>query len=254
MILLGFLSAAFAALRISRRWGYTEGQVLAGALSCFAGGVVGARLYYVALCWSYFSRHPAEIMATWGGGMAIHGAIIGGPLAGAIFCRISKIPFLVACDIGGSVFALGQAIGRWGNFFNSEAFGQPVPLYFPLKLFIPVECRPAAYHNVSFFHPTFLYESLWDLGLFLILYFLLVERLKRWPGVCFLTYLAGYSLGRLLIEPLRLDSVLFHGMPAPILASASGLIVALLGIGILLCRYRCQKQDGLPVGAKAQQD
>src|SRR5699024_2040548 len=114
--------------------------------------------------------NPGQIFAIWRGGIAIHGAIIGGTIATLIFARFNRIPFWQLADLVAPSVILGQAIGRWGNFFNSEAFGRPTNL--PWKLYIPPESRPFKYIGEQYFHPTFLYESLWNLALFALLLFL----------------------------------------------------------------------------------
>ncbi|HEY9784713.1 MAG TPA: prolipoprotein diacylglyceryl transferase family protein, partial [Candidatus Obscuribacterales bacterium] len=149
-----------------------------------------------------------------------------------------------ACDLLGSSMPLAQSIGRWGNFFNSEAFGKPVSESFPLRLYIPPENRPSTFSTADFFHPTFLYESVWDLLLFVICYFALADRLRNYPGVTFCLYIGGYSIGRLLIEPLRTDSLMAFGIPAPMLASALMLGIAMVGLLVLLKHHwsNAQKQ------------
>ena len=126
------------------------------------GAVLGARLYYVLLEWRQYSGHWSDALAIWRGGIAIHGALIGGSLALVLFCRWRRQAFWPLLDVLVPAVALGQGIGRWGNFFNSEAFGLPTDL--PWKLTIPWENRPALFLNQTTFHPTFLYESLWNLG------------------------------------------------------------------------------------------
>ncbi len=237
MIALGFLAAAYVAARLASRWQVNADQCINAALVSFIGGVIGARLYFVALSWSSYASHPADILATWKGGGSIHGGLIGGVLAAALYLAWNKMPVLTCLDIGGVVLPLGQAIGRWGNFFNSEAFGRPVASNFPFKLFIPVDNRPVVYRDCDFFHPTFLYESLWDLGLFAILYFVLSDKLRPYPGIAFLVYLAGYSLGRVFIEMLRVDSIMLFGYPAPILVSVTCLFIASSGIILLAAKY-----------------
>lgn len=245
MIALGFLAATFAASRLCQRWGIDQNKVINCSLICFIAGIIGARLYFVALSWQHFSNHPLEILATWNGGLSIHGGMIGALLAGVCYCRAIKLSIPVCADILASVTALGQAIGRWGNFFNSEAFGKPTPLDFPLKLFIPVESRPPGYQNFDFFHPTFLYESIFDLTLFAVLYFFLADRLKVYPGMCFLVYMASYSVGRLLIEPLRTDSIMYGSLPVPIIASATVLFASLCGIVLLMSKYWSKQKASL---------
>ncbi|MEM6446995.1 MAG: prolipoprotein diacylglyceryl transferase, partial [Cyanobacteria bacterium P01_D01_bin.123] len=118
------------------------------------GAIPLARLYYVVFNWSVYRDRPLEILAIWRGGIAIHGAILGGLLALLVFTRLKRLAFWQLADVLVPPLALGQAIGRWGNFFNSEAYGSPTDL--PLKLFIPLANRPEAYRNFEYFHPTFL--------------------------------------------------------------------------------------------------
>ncbi|MBI4534086.1 MAG: prolipoprotein diacylglyceryl transferase [Candidatus Melainabacteria bacterium] len=242
MIALGFLGATYFATRLARQLGIDKDKIINGTLLSFVAGIVGARAYFVALSWPYFSVHPDEIIATWNGGLSIHGGIAGGLLAGLIYCRRAKLPILTCCDIGGIVTSLGQAIGRWGNFFNSEAFGKPVSEAFPLKLYIPYENRPIGYQGSEYFHATFLYESLWDLTIFVVLYFLAFKYLKRYPGITFLLYLAVYSCGRLFIEPLRTDSIMLCGFAVPMLASLVCLVISLIGCIVLGVKYHIRPQ------------
>ena len=169
-----------------------------------------ARLYYVLFEWQEYARRPADIIAIWQGGIAIHGAIIGGTIATIIFARIKRISFWQLADLVAPSLILGQAIGRWGNFFNSEAFGKPTDL--PWKLYIAPRYRPLELINLEYFHPTFLYESLWNLGVFAILITLFFWGLKQShrlkPGTLIAVYLIGYSLGRVWIEWLRTDSLM----------------------------------------------
>lgn len=176
--------------------------------------VIGARLYYVLFEWQQYQINWLEAFQIWKGGIAIHGALLGGSIAVIAYSRWMKLSFWALMDVLLPSVALGQAIGRWGNFFNSEAFGLPTSL--PWKLFIPVANRPAAYLNESWFHPTFLYESIWDLGLFVLL--ILLFRQRRTNGEWLLpkggiscVYALGYSFGRFWIEGLRLDPLCLWG-------------------------------------------
>jgi phosphatidylglycerol:prolipoprotein diacylglycerol transferase len=174
------------------------------------GAIPMARLYYVAFEWQEYAQRPADIIAIWKGGIAIHGAMIGGLIAALIFCRLQKVQFWQMADLVAPSLALGQAIGRWGNFFNSEAFGRPTNLLW--KLYIPPQNRPPQYTNAEYFHPTFLYESLWNLAVFSLLMVLFFRDLKGNPklktGTLFLVYLIAYGLGRFWIEGLRTDSLM----------------------------------------------
>ena len=191
--------------------------------------VIGARFYYVAFEWrNYIGKNfwssinflklnipiPSAI-EIWGGGIAIHGALIMGTLSVMFFCRWRKESFWEVIDILVPSVALGQAIGRWGNFFNNEAFGIPTNL--PWKLFIPYEFRPGIFSSQNYFHPTFLYESLWNLLVFSILIFLFKKSYKnqiRLPsGSLSCIYLISYSVGRVWIESLRIDPLCLGGMP-----------------------------------------
>jgi phosphatidylglycerol---prolipoprotein diacylglyceryl transferase len=227
LIAAGFILACHFATRLAKRAGIDPDKLTNLTLLCFIAGIVGCRLYYVALNWTTYIHRPAEILATWQGGMSIHGGIIGGFIAFCLCCKFQHLPARQTADICAAVLPLGQAIGRWGNFFNSEAFGLPVPNGFPLAVFIPVESRPAPFATDSLFHATFLYESFWDLGIFLLIYFYLSKKFARFPGLCSLVYIALYSAGRLMIEPLRTDSIMAGSVPVPMLASAAFLLISI---------------------------
>ncbi|MEB3266549.1 MAG: prolipoprotein diacylglyceryl transferase [Cyanobacteriota bacterium] len=179
------------------------------------GAVLGARLYYVAFEWRQYRDNWAEALAIWHGGIAIHGALIGGTVATILFCRWRRQRFWPLLDVLVPAVALGQAIGRWGNFFNSEAFGLPTNL--PWSLTIPIAQRPAEFLTQSSFHPTFLYESIWNLGvcalLLLLLWFDRGGRIRLLDGALACVYLMAYSSGRVWIEGLRLDPLCLGGLP-----------------------------------------
>ncbi|MBI2810626.1 MAG: prolipoprotein diacylglyceryl transferase [Candidatus Melainabacteria bacterium] len=229
MIALGALSVIVCATHMAAKRGMDDQKLVNCALSTFIGAIVGARLYYVALSWSNYSNNLADIVATWHGGMSLHGGIIGAFIACLIYCKVTKTKFWPFCDVITTSVPLAQSIGRWGNFFNSEAFGKPVGDDFPLKLFIPLDRRPMQFSSSSYFHPTFLYEAVWDLALFLLLYFVLANRLKKYDGMAFFVYIAIYSIGRLLIEPIRSDSIMAGTIPFPMIASAVGLVIGIIG-------------------------
>ncbi|NJM78012.1 MAG: prolipoprotein diacylglyceryl transferase [Acaryochloridaceae cyanobacterium RU_4_10] len=192
------------------------------------GAIPGARIYYVLFQWNYYSQHPEQILAIWRGGIAIHGAIIGGTLAAILFSRLKQCSFWRLADIVAPSLILGQAIGRWGNFFNSEAFGSPTNV--PWKLFIPPEHRPSGYEAEAYYHPTFLYESLWNLMVFglLMALFLRFPKLKR--GTIFLVYAIAYSLGRFWIEGLRTDSLMLGPLKMAQMVSLIGIVLGGMGL------------------------
>ncbi len=199
------------------------------------GAIPCARIYYVAFEWPQYAQRPEDILAIWKGGIAIHGAILGGTIAALIFAKIQRVSFWQLADLIAPSAILGQAIGRWGNFFNSEAFGSPTDL--PWKLYIPANSRPAAYANFEYFHPTFLYESLWNLtvfGLLLTLFFRdLQGKIRLKIGALFLVYIAAYSSGRVWIEGLRTDSLMFGPLRAAQMVSLTGIVLGLGGLAWL---------------------
>jgi phosphatidylglycerol---prolipoprotein diacylglyceryl transferase len=192
------------------------------------GAIPGARLYYVLFQWSYYSQHPDQILAIWKGGIAIHGALIGGTLAAILFSRIKHCSFWRLADIVAPSVILGQAIGRWGNFFNSEAFGSPTDL--PWKLLIPEGRRPTGFESVAYYHPTFLYESLWNLMVFGLLMALFVRFPKAKRGTLFLVYAIAYSIGRFWIEALRTDSLMVGPLKMAQMVSLAGIIFGSVGL------------------------
>lgn len=202
------------------------------ALWLVLGAIPCARLYYVLFQWQEYSQHPDQIIAIWKGGIAIHGAIIGGLLASLIFARVQKSSFWLLADLVAPSLILGQAIGRWGNFFNSEAFGDPTDL--PWKLYIPPDRRPPEFIKYDFFHPTFLYESVWDLMVFGLLLTLFFRDLQRKPrlkvGTLFLFYLVAYSCGRLWIEGLRTDSLMLGSLRIAQVVSVTEIVLGLIGL------------------------
>lgn len=192
--------------------------------------LAGARLYYVLFNWDYYGANPAKIVAVWEGGLAIHGGLMAGALTTILYCRRAGLSLPVTLDIMAPCVAVGQAIGRWGNFFNQEAFGVPTAL--PWKLYIDPAHRPPELAGFEYFHPTFLYESLWNLLVFGILWFGLRKRLEGRPGTLTLCYLGLYSIGRFFVEGLRIDSLMLGSLRAAQVVSV--LLVAASGAGLLL--------------------
>src|ERR1700675_653192 len=200
------------------------------------GGLVGARLYYVVFNLDYYTRYPAKILAVWEGGLAIHGGVIGGLLVGGGYALWRGLPAVTYLDIAAPSLALGQAIGRWGNFFNEEAFGTPTDL--PWRLYISPQHRPVQYAQEEFFHPTFLYESVWDLLVFIVLVRVFRDRLDRAAGALLLAPLGLYSVGRFITEALRTDALMLGSLRVAQLASVVGVALALVGVPLLLRRAR----------------
>lgn len=221
---------------LAEKRGFSADIISDLSIALVVAAIPSARLYYVLFEWDQYANRPEDIIAIWKGGIAIHGAILGGIIAALIFARLRQVPFWQLADLVAPSLILGQAIGRWGNFFNSEAFGDPTNL--PWKLLIPVERRPPGLENVPYYHPTFLYESLWNLGVFTLLITLfwrgIQGKLNLKPGTLFLTYLVAYSTGRVWIEGLRTDSLMLGPLR---MAQVISLVAIAIGITGLLWLY-----------------
>jgi len=190
--------------------------------------IIGARLYYCLFNLDYYSKNLLDIFKIWEGGLAIHGGILAGFLTIYFFCKKKEFSLLKILDIFAPALVLGQAIGRWGNFFNSEAFGLPTNL--PWKLYIAPQYRQVPYNNYDYFHPTFLYESILDFIIFLIL-FKLIKPNKHKTGNIALIYLILYSIVRIFVEHFRIDSVCYiNGISIAIVVSAIIIVLAFLSI------------------------
>ena len=224
------------AYRDARRRGLDPEAMLTCSELALLGALVGARLYYVLFNLDSYLRDPRRIIAVWEGGLAIHGGIIGGLLVGGGYALRRHLPLRRYLDVVAPSLALGQAIGRWGNFFNEEAFGTPTDL--PWKLYISPLHRPPIYASADYFHPAFLYESLWDLGTFLILRLVLRDRLARAPGTLFLAYLGIYSAGRFMTEAIRTDPLMLGPLRVAQLVSLVCIGLAVVAIPLLLRRAR----------------
>lgn len=190
----GMILGTLIAIKEAKRVGIKEDDVLDLAIFAIPAGLLGARLYYVIFNWEYYSQNVSQILNFRGGGMAIHGALIGGILTGYIFTKIRKIDFLKMADTVLLGMPLAQAIGRWGNFINGEAHGGPTDLPWGIVV-----------DGVKV-HPTFLYESIWNLGIFIFLW--MFRKKKQYEGQIIVYYITLYSLGRFFIEGLRTDSLM----------------------------------------------
>lgn len=214
--------------RQARAEGLPADDVIGCAGWAAVTGYIGARLYEVAFNWDYYGQHWDKIPAVWEGGLAIHGGLIVGGAVGALVAARRHLPVLRTLDIAGPSIAIAQAIGRWGNFFNEEAFGRPTDL--PWGLYISPARRPLEFQHAERFHPTFLYESLWDLAVFALLMWWLRPRWRDRPGALFFWYIGLYSVGRLGIEALRVDSFWAGSYRVAQLASLAGILLAVVGL------------------------
>ena len=200
VIAFGLLLAGVYCSRRSKRAGLTEDDILDGILWITPFAVICARIYYCVFSWADYADNPISVLYIWNGGLAIYGAVIGAFVGVAIYCRIKKCALPALLDLVVMGFLIGQFVGRWGNFFNREAFGAPTMAFSRMGLFNTVTGQ------WEYYHPTFLYESLWNLvGLLLIV--LIVAKHRRFDGENTLCYFLWYGLGRFWIEGLRTDSL-----------------------------------------------
>ncbi len=234
LIAAGVLLGTTLAQRDAVRRGQDPDKVLNVIVLAVLVALLGARLYYVLFNWEYYGANPSRILAVWEGGLAIHGGLIAGAVATVLYCRRARLPLPVTMDIMVPGVAIGQAIGRWGNFFNQEAFGVPTTL--PWRLYIDPAHRPPHLAGFEYFHPTFLYESLWNFLVFALLWFGLRKRLQGRPGALTLCYFGLYSMGRFFVEGLRIDSLMLGSLRAAQVVSF--LLVVASGLGLLLVARR----------------
>lgn len=206
IIATGVLLGLWLATREGERLGIRKETFVDLVLIAVPIAIVCARAYYVIFQWDYYSQHISEIPQIWHGGLAIHGGLIGAIATGVVFAKKRGLSFWKLADIAAPSIILGQAIGRWGNFMNQEAHGGPVSRAFLESLHLPDWIINQMYIQGQYYHPTFLYESLWNMLGFLVLLALRRRNLRR--GELFLTYIIWYSIGRFFIEGLRTDSLM----------------------------------------------
>lgn len=239
-IFLSLLIGGTIALKEAKRWAISEDKMINMFFFLIPLALIGARLYYVLFNWSYYSKNIVEIFEVWEGGLAIHGGIIVGLLFVILYTKKNEISTFRMLDIMSVSLILGQAIGRWGNFFNQEAHGGVVSVEFLHKI-IPFDFIIEGM-NIGgvYYHPTFLYESLWCLLGFIIL--LIIRRLK-YTKIGHITgfYLIWYGIGRFMIESLRSDSLMLGNVK---MAQIVSVIMIVSGILILVIKNRGSKLEG----------
>jgi len=238
LIASGLVLGTLLAQRLGKQRGIDPETVGDLAVWLVLGALPGARLYYVLFAWQQYAARPwthlgslpiPAAIALWEGGIAIHGAILGGAIALWLFCRRHQQSMADLADVVAPALILGQAIGRWGNFFNSEAFGAPTDL--PWKLYIPPLHRPPEFAEFNYFHPTFLYESLWNLGTLGLLLWAFYQPWGQKPGRIAALYCLVYSSGRLWIEGLRTDSLMLGPLRIAQVVSLAAIAGALVYLG-----------------------
>ena len=216
LIALAIFLAVVLSVRRAGKTGQNPNDYFDLAIFGILAAIAGARIYYVFFSLGYYIANPAEIFNIRSGGLAVYGGIIGGFLAGYVVCRIKKISYLQVLDTVAPAIALGQAIGRWGNFFNREAFGDYTDSLFAMQIRLDsvagvvtdnIRDHITDINGVQYIqvHPTFLYESAWCLLLFILI--MVFRRYQQYDGEVLLWYLGGYGLERMIVEGLRTDSL-----------------------------------------------
>ncbi|HDI4367819.1 TPA: prolipoprotein diacylglyceryl transferase [Staphylococcus aureus] len=238
IIAVGILLGYFVAQRALVKAGLHKDTLVDIIFYSALFGFIVARIYFVIFQWPYYAENPGEIIKIWHGGIAIHGGLIGGFIAGVIVCKVKNLnPFQIG-DIVAPSIILAQGIGRWGNFMNHEAHGGPVSRAFLEQLHLPNFIIENMYINGQYYHPTFLYESIWDVAGFIILVNIR-KHLKL--GETFFLYLTWYSIGRFFIEGLRTDSLMLTSN----IRVAQLVSILLILISISLIVYRRIKYNPL---------
>lgn len=231
IIAVGILLGYFVAQRALVKAGLHKDTLVDIIFYSALFGFIAARIYFVIFQWPYYAENPSEIIKIWHGGIAIHGGLIGGFIAGVIVCKVKNLnPFQIG-DIVAPSIILAQGIGRWGNFMNHEAHGGSVSRAFLEQLHLPNFIIENMYINGQYYHPTFLYESIWDVAGFIILVNIR-KNLKL--GETFFLYLTWYSIGRFFIEGLRTDSLMLTSNIR--VAQLVSILLILISISLIVYR------------------
>ena len=227
IIAFGMVLAMIYCSRRAKSFGLTSDNLFDLLIWIIPLSIVGARLYYVAFKWSYYSARPEEIVQIWNGGLAIYGGIIMGLIVGIVWCRVKKISFFATADLLSFGLLIGQAVGRWGNFMNREAYGAETDIFCRMGLTYP------GASETYYVHPTFLYESLWNLIGLVILHIWSKKGKRKYDGQAFLMYVCWYGIGRAWIEGLRQDSLYISGTDIRV-SQLLALCSAIVAVGIMI--------------------
>ncbi|NMP37157.1 MAG: prolipoprotein diacylglyceryl transferase [Clostridiales bacterium] len=253
IIAFGFTLAALFGGRMAYKWKMDLNKMVDVLIYGTFGGIIGARLYYVAFKWDYYSENLSEIFQIWNGGLAIYGGIIGGLIAAYLTCRAEKLNFKNLLDLAGMSLLIGQGIGRWGNFTNQEAFGTNTDLPWGMT---SSKVTSYIFRHMDEFeangftmdarlpvHPTFLYESLWCLLGFVILY-IICKKFRKFSGQIILCYGIWYGIGRTIFEGMRTDSLYISGTTIRVsqLLSAVMVVAFTALLAALLVKYKKHPQ------------
>lgn len=254
IIALGMLAGLGLASAWAKKTGQDPDTYFDLAMIAIVCSLIGARIYYVVFQWDYYKENPLQIFNVRQGGLAIYGGVIAAIITTFIFSRVRKIPYGRLCDTAGLGLILGQIIGRWGNFFNREAFGDYTDGLFAMQLPLSAVRRSdltekllantVTVDGIEYIqvHPTFLYESLWNIVLLLLMMIFFHKR--RFEGEVFLWYLLGYGVGRFWIELLRTDQLLIPGIGYPVSVVLSALLAVISLVWIMIGRMKKNGQIG----------
>lgn len=223
IIACGLVLAVVYACRRSSQFGIKEDDLTDGVLWVTPFAILCARAYYCVFSWKEYAANPISVLYIWNGGLAIYGGVLGAIVGVAVFSKYKKIKVAALLDLVSLGFLIGQMAGRWGNFFNREAFGAPTDGFFRMGLFNMTT------GGFEYYHPTFLYESVWNLAGFVLLHFL--SKKRKYDGQIALGYVAWYGLGRTFIEGLRMDSLYLGSFRVSQLLAA---VSCLAAVGVLL--------------------
>ena len=239
IIAFGLLLSILYGLKRSKQFGLKEDDILDGVLWIVPLSIIGARIYYCAFSWAEFKDDPISVLYIWNGGIAIYGAVIAAALGVVLFCLIKKVKLTAVLDLVAISFLIGQSIGRWGNFFNREAFGSDAANFLRM-----------GFGDGIFHHPTFLYESLWNAVGFIALHFL--SKRRQYDGQMALGYAAWYGLGRTFIEGLRTDSLYWGSFRVSQLLAAITCFAAT--VVLVIMAFRKQDREKLFVNVIAKRE
>lgn len=225
IIATGLMLAVIYAWRRSKQFGLTEDLITDGVLCVVPFALICARAYYVIFEWKQYASNPISVLYVWNGGLAIYGGVLGAVVGILVFCKIRKVSAAAVLDIVALGFLIGQSMGRWGNFFNREAFGSETTSFLRMGLY-NLFTKQTEYH-----HPTFLYESVWNLVGFILLHFL--SKKRKYDGQVALGYAAWYGLGRAIIEGLRTDSLYWGPFRVSQVLAAVSCVTAVIVLVVL---------------------
>ena len=239
IIALGLVLAIVVCMRLAEKAGITQDTILDVVIYGVPSAIICARLYYVIFKWEDYRNNILDVFKIWEGGIAIYGAIIGAIISTLVYCKVKKIKFFSVADVCTPGLLIGQAVGRWGNFVNREAFGAPASGSVLWRMRLYADNTLKTFVEV---HPTFLYESLWNAGVLILA--LKVLKNKKFDGQVFWFYILMYGLGRLWIEAMRTDSLYLGGIK---ISQAVALLSAVVGTAMLVVGIKNTKHAQKPL-------